>query len=426
MTSHTSSTRQRIVQAALELFVTQGVTNTTTRQIAELAEVNEVTLFRQFGNKHGLVLALIEESNAFENLGESFVQNSGITEDTYQVLREYIDKVLLALERVPELIRSIVGEASQYPIENRRALGRGLSQINQYMGQYLGSAIDPDAFGTQLPPQTIVCLLNVIILGYAITEFTTTTEQSELWDRDKFIDNLVELFLNGAFVKPEAQTTKLAVDVVNTVETVETVTSITKTNSNRGSISIVDLPATKVHEILQQAKKTGLQDFALAYVLFAAGLSVDEIVNLQRSHQIYDNQALILQITTRESTRQVPVNQWIMGKRYGSYNNNPLTKWLKSRKDIETAIFINETGAPISQSEIQQHWEKWTQSILTPDGTPSIIQAQQTWRIEMLMRGMSLENLSILTGCTISQLQPLARRAKEKAAIEEATRLDQK
>jgi AcrR family transcriptional regulator len=421
MTSHTSSTRQRIVQAALELFVTQGVTNTTTRQIAELAEVNEVTLFRQFGNKHGLVLALIEESKAFENLGESFVQNSGSTGDTYQVLREYVDKVLLALERVPELIRSIIGEASQYPIENRRALGRGLYQINQYMGQYLAGAIDPNTFNTQLPPQTIICLLNLIILGYAITEFTTTTEQTELWDRDKFIDNLVELFLRGAFIQPEAQTPALAVDVVN-VET-----SITKTNSNRSDINrVVDIPATRVHEILQQAKKTGLQDFALAYVLFGAGLSIDEIVDLQCSHQIYDNQALILQITNPSSTRQVPVNQWILGKRYGSYNSNPLTKWLKSRKDTEVAMFLNSQGAPISQLEIQQHWEKWTESIVTPDGAPLISQAQQTWRIEMLMRGMSLENLSILTGCSIAQLQPLARRAKEKAAIEQATRLDQK
>jgi AcrR family transcriptional regulator len=415
MVSQTSSTRRRIVQAALELFVAQGVTNTTTRQIAELAEVNEVTLFRQFGNKHGLVLALIEESGAFESLGESLVLPTSPSEDTYQVLREYVNKVLLALERVPELIRSLVGEASQYPIENRRALGRGLAQVNQTMGQYLAGVIEQENLSINLSPQTIACLLNVVILGYAVTKFTITTEQSELWDRDTFIDNSVKLFLNGAM-----STSRLA---TNTVEM-----SITKTSSNFGARSreVADLPANLVHQILQQAKKTGLQDYALAYVLFAAGLSVDEIVSLQRTHEICDTQAHILQITTHESTRQVPINQWIMGKRYGSYNNNPLTKWLKSRKDSETTMFINDTGAPVSQLDIQQHWEKWTQSILAPEGRPLIIQAQQTWRIEMLMRGMSLENLSILTGCTITQLQPLARRAKEKAAIEQATRLDQK
>lgn len=414
MMSQTSSTRQRIVQAALELFVAQGVTNTTTRQIAELAEVNEVTLFRQFGNKHGLVLALIEESGAFESLGELLVLPTSPSEDTYQVLREYVDKVLLALERVPELVRSLVGEASQYPIENRRALGRGLAQVNQMMGQYLASLIEQEQLSTNLSPQTIACLLNIVILGYAVTKFTITTEQSELWERDTFIDNAVNLFLNGAMSKPTTS--------VNSVEM-----GIVKSSSTEVmSREVADLPANLVHQILQQAKKTGLQDYAIAYVLFAAGLSVDEIVSLQRAHEIYDTSAHILQITQNESTRQVPINQWIMGKRYGSYNNNPLTKWLKSRKDNETAMFLNETGAPISQLDMQQRWEKWTQTILTPEGAPLINQAQQTWRIEMLMRGMSLENLSILTGCTITQLQPLARRAKEKAAIEQATRLDQK
>jgi len=49
-------TRQRLIQA-VPLFAAQGMTETTTREIAEL-EVN-VTLFRHFGNKHNLFLAVI-------------------------------------------------------------------------------------------------------------------------------------------------------------------------------------------------------------------------------------------------------------------------------------------------------------------------------------------------------------------------------
>jgi AcrR family transcriptional regulator len=64
-----SSTRQRLIQSALELFMAQGVSGTTTRQIAEGADVNEVTLFRQFGNKHGLLLAVLAESAALKTLG---------------------------------------------------------------------------------------------------------------------------------------------------------------------------------------------------------------------------------------------------------------------------------------------------------------------------------------------------------------------
>lgn len=64
---------------------------------------------------------------------------------------------------------------------------------------------------------------------------------------------------------------------------------------------------------------------------------------------------------------------------------------------------------------------------MTPSGKPpDVAQAQQTWCIDMLLRGISLENLSILTGLDLLQLQPYAQRAKERTAIAQATRLDQK
>ena len=63
--------------------------------------------------------------------------------------------------------------------------------------------------------------------------------------------------------------------------------------------------------------------------------------------------------------------------------------------------------------------------LLTPEGrAPFIEQAQQTWRVEMLMRGMCLQELCLLTGLDLSQLQPYAHRARERTALEQAIRLD--
>ncbi|WP_341526022.1 TetR family transcriptional regulator [Nostoc sp. UHCC 0302] len=407
MSSQPLSTRQRLIQAALELFSAHGVSTTTTRQIAEKAEVNEVTLFRHFGNKHGLLLAVLEESAAFKDLGESLVRRATPPGNVYQALKDYASDSLHALERVPEFVRSVVGEADQFPAENRRALGRGVTEANRYVAQYLATVIRQGDLNTYLPAEKLASLLNGMILGYAVIEFTS--EFHELWeDRDDFLENLVELFLHGAMSPPTEFTTGSLLGGVITTE-------------------VADLPAGIVHAILQQAKKLGVLDYALAYVLFGAGLSVSEIVSLQRSQQIYDEQGHFLQITTPGSVRQVPVNQWILGKRYGSYTNNPLIKWLKSRKDTHSAMFLNEIGAPISELEIQVRWLGWTEGLLTPQGEPpAIAQANQTWCVEMLMRGISLENLSILTACDRSQLQPYAKRAREKAALEQAIRLDQK
>jgi AcrR family transcriptional regulator len=401
MSSQTNSTRQRLIQAALELFTAQGVIATTTRQIAERAEVNEVTLFRHFGNKHGLLLAVLEESAAFKNLGESLVRRATPSGNIYQALKDYASDSLQALERVPEFVRSVVGEADQYPTANRRALGRGLTEANRYVAEYLASVVEQGHFNTYLPAEKLASLLNGMILGYAVIEFTS--EFHELWeDRNDFLENLVKLFLHGAM----SPTDELGVVPIG---------------------EVADLPAGLVHEILNQGRKLGSQDYALAYVLFSTGLSVTEIVNLQREQQIYDPQGYFLQIIAPGSVRQVPVNQWILGKRYGTYTNNPLIKWLKSRKDTHSSIFLNPGCQTLSESELLEHWQIWTRGLLTPQGQPPmIVQTQHTWCVEMLMRGISLENLSILTGSERDRLQPYARRAREKAALEQATRLDHK
>ncbi|MBW4593684.1 MAG: TetR family transcriptional regulator [Brasilonema angustatum HA4187-MV1] len=402
MSNEIISTRQRLINAAMELFAAQGITETTTKAVAELAKVNEVTLFRQFGNKHGLVLAVISESPVFKELGESLkIQASQMT-NVHEALKNYCEDRLEALEQVPELLRSMVGEAGKYPVENRQALGRSLAQANNYVAEYLATMMEREQLHTQLSAQKLASLLNSMLVGYAVIEFTS--EFHELWhDRDEFLENLVALFLKVA-----------------------TQSSDQLNNEFIPTENVVDLPANLVHLVLQRAKKSGLRDYALTYVLFGAGLSPEEIAHLERSHQIKDANQYLLQIT-QGATRQVPVNQWIMGKRYGSYTRNPLTQWLKSRKDDHSALFLNDDGIPMTQPEIQQRWRILTEGLLTPEGQqPVIEQAQQTWCVEMLMKGMNLEDMSIITGWNRTKLQAYARRAKEKSALEQAIRLDQK
>lgn len=404
MSSPRISTRQRLIHAALELFATQGVTETTTRQIAELAQVNEVTLFRQFGNKHGLLLAVIEDSALFTYLGESLVEPNQAS-SIEQALKDYASGRIQALERVPEFVRSVVGEAGQYPVEARQALGRGLTQANCYVAQYLASVIQRRQLHTYLPVEKLASLLNSMLLGYAVIEFTS--EFHELWeDRTDFLDNLVELFLHGA-VSPM----QVFLAVVNTEDE-----------------QINDLPAKLVHSILQQAKKLGLRDYALAYILFGAGLSGEEIVALERSHSWNDVHQYLLHVTEPTgAVRQVPLNQWILGKRYGSPTHNPLSQWLKSRRDHHSALLLNDAGQPLSLPELHLRWQAVTAEIMTATSQPpALVQARQTWCVEMLMKGISLEDLSIISGWDSTQLQPYVRRAREKAALERVIKLDQK
>lgn len=395
-------TRQRIINAAVELFATQGITETTTKAVAKSAKVNEVTLFRHFGNKQGLLLAVISESPVFKELSEYLKIQATQTTSVYQALKKYSQDRLEALEQSPNLVRSVVGEAGNYPLENRQALGRSLKEANHYVAEFLAAVMEREQLQVHLPPQKLASLLNIMLLGYAVMEFTS--EYHELWhDKNEFLEDLITLFLMGA-----NNSTNLVSSELVKIE------------------KVIDLPLNTVQLILQRAKKSGLRDYALIYILFAAGLSTAEITNLERNNQICDTNQHLLQIVNGEF-RQVPVNQWIMGKRYGSYTNNPLTKYLRSRKDEHSALILNNDGMPISEAEIREYWQKLTEGLLTPEGKePAIEQAQYTWCVEMLMKGISLENMSLITGWDLQKLEPYERRAKEKLALEQAMKLDNK
>lgn len=436
MSSPRGSTRARLISAALDLFASQGITETTTRQIAELAQVNEVTLFRHFGNKHGLLLAVLQDSAAvFADLGKSLIKQANPTNHVDQALLDYAKGCLQTLQTVPEFVRSVVGEAGQYPAENRQALGQVFAEANRSAAEYLSAVLARENLRTRFPVANLASLLNSLLLGYVVLQLTS--EFHELWkDQDHFLESVVQLFLEGA-VLSEAQENSVEDGLLDQLSQ----PIILREPANREAenflqtrfiipsgtvetLDVADLPASLVHLILQRARKLGRRDYALSYILFAAGLTPEEVVNLEQTHQIVEANQHLLQVKGN-TVRQVPVNQWILGTRYGSYTRNPLTQWLKGRKDEQLAMFLNDVSQPLTELEVRWRWQVITEGIVTLEGRPPVIeQARHTWCVEMLMKGINLEDLSILSGWDLSRLQPYAWRAREKTALEQALRLD--
>jgi len=323
MSTPRKSTKARLIEAALDLFAERGVTETTTKAVAERAQVNEVTLFRNFGNKYRLLLAVIEDSAVFAKLVHALIEKANAKDNVAEFLLEYAQETLRTLNKAPDLVRSIVGESGNYPIENRQALGKGLSEANRYVAEYLEQAIANESLQSDLTPEQIINLLNFLLVGYFMVE--SSTEGYTYWDEEHhFLESLVTLFLQGSFSGLESSSKV-------------TETSIVKVEPGE----VADLPTSLVRSLFRKAKKTGKQEYALVYVLFGAGLSLTEVLRLERSHSVVEPQQHILQVNYGQE-RQVPLNQWVMGFRYGSGSANPLIQWLKSRKDEQAAMFIND------------------------------------------------------------------------------------
>ncbi len=67
------NTKQRILDAALRVFASEGYTGATTRKIADEANVAEVTLFRKFKSKENLLKeVLINNRTVFSSLDDLF------------------------------------------------------------------------------------------------------------------------------------------------------------------------------------------------------------------------------------------------------------------------------------------------------------------------------------------------------------------
>lgn len=91
-------TRNKIMEMALTLFSEQGYNNTTTKQIADKAGVNEITLFRHFGTK--------------ENLFQETTSNCVHQINVRQVIFQYIDYSF------EEAMREIVQECLKCCLSN--------------------------------------------------------------------------------------------------------------------------------------------------------------------------------------------------------------------------------------------------------------------------------------------------------------------
>jgi AcrR family transcriptional regulator len=88
------STEQRILDAALKVFASEGYTGATTRRIAEEANVAEVTLFRKFQSKENLLREVLFKNRAsfLDNLFQP-EKNSDLETDL-RILGKNVAKVM--------------------------------------------------------------------------------------------------------------------------------------------------------------------------------------------------------------------------------------------------------------------------------------------------------------------------------------------
>jgi AcrR family transcriptional regulator len=101
------SVREAIIQSAMEIFSEKGYKGATTKEIADHAKCNEVTLFRHFGNKEALFEESLQRFTPPSILPKSLSDKvtGDVETDLRNIANEYIDA---ALQRLPYIRMSLI------------------------------------------------------------------------------------------------------------------------------------------------------------------------------------------------------------------------------------------------------------------------------------------------------------------------------
>jgi AcrR family transcriptional regulator len=104
--------REQLLDAAVTVFAAAGFKGATTRRIAQVAGVNEVTLFRHFGSKEGLIMEAIQRS--VEVLGTQ-VRLPEEPVDPPAELLEWFTTHYNFIRRHDRLIKAAMAETQTHP-----------------------------------------------------------------------------------------------------------------------------------------------------------------------------------------------------------------------------------------------------------------------------------------------------------------------
>jgi AcrR family transcriptional regulator len=187
--SSAEETRRRILTAAKEIYETKGTRGTTTREVAERAGVNEATLFRHFGSKNALLLAMREYMCGLEEFNIVMDSLSGtIEEDLLLVARSLVKR----MREQRKMMCVNMAESALGEVELLQPEWRGPRQIRARAAQYFADHIARGALAGD-PDQHARAFMSMLF-AYVVAEKLWHDSPGEAQD----LPYLVHLFLNGA------------------------------------------------------------------------------------------------------------------------------------------------------------------------------------------------------------------------------------
>ena len=188
--------RQDILAAARKVFCEYGYAGATIDAVVERAGGSKATVYALFGNKEGLLSALVGE--AAEEIGAAFdamPTDIPFEETLRQIARIYLD-VLLRPERMA-LFRLTVGTAGRQPEVGDIFYRNGPEQLIKLMTDKLRDAAAKGEIVASDPERLANLYIGLLKADLHFRTLLNPTRAPTQKEVATHIDAAIELFLNG-------------------------------------------------------------------------------------------------------------------------------------------------------------------------------------------------------------------------------------
>ena len=185
-------TRQRIIEAAVEIGSKVGYVRATTKAIAEAAGVNEITLFRHFGNKANLFSAAIEQYGGPALAPAIEAQLTGDYRQDLMILGNFFLEILLERR---EMLRLLLCESAHIP-EVRTVLARNPCELRKMLARYLHSQMEKGIIKGRHPEAMAQAFLGMFF-AYAISLNILDEAITPAISHSELVTQFVDIFVTG-------------------------------------------------------------------------------------------------------------------------------------------------------------------------------------------------------------------------------------
>jgi AcrR family transcriptional regulator len=200
LSSSESEPRTRILKSALRLFSRQGYDGTTTRDLAEAANVAEGTLFRHFSTKKAILIEVATQGWV-EILTDLLTELSGM--ENYKAVAQVMRRRMLHLHDNADMLRVCFMEAQFHPDLRDHIQTEVIAKMTDVAEAFFQTAMDQGIYR----PMDAKMVARVFLGMFAIAGFSQSTIMSPgaaANEMQTMAEGLADIFLHGVLAHPEA------------------------------------------------------------------------------------------------------------------------------------------------------------------------------------------------------------------------------